>query len=302
MKINDIVYRGLSCKELTAGKLRAVVTTEVGPRILFFGINGKDNMLAEFDGDMDKKNVESFVAYGGHRLWSSPEDPVRTYECDSKPVTVEQLEDGISFTSPCDSVSGLQKTMILNLTEEGMDVCHIIENKGQWPIEFACWGLTQMKNGGLVVIPRNAERTGLLPNGNLVLWDYTKLNDKRLYLGEKFITVQADSSASAPIKIGMMNTSGYSAYINGGDMFVKYYFADKDETYPDGGCNCECYSCKDFTEVESVAPLMKVDKGCTANGYEFWTVVENVKMPAADDEKTLAKLTEDLKRTEEDDE
>lgn len=288
MNVKTIDYQGIASCELTAGNLRAVVTTEVGPRVIFFGFKNGENMLYECKADFKKKKCKEFVGYGGHRLWSSPEDPVRTYEADGNPVEVEETEEGVRFTSPADTVSGLKKSIVLNLTEEGMDVCHIVENVGQWPISFSAWGLTQMKNGGTAVLFQNTEDTGLLANRNLSLWPYTDLRDERLYLGDKYITVKADSGSKKPLKIGMMANKGCAAYINGGNMFVKYFFAEPQEQYPDNNCNCECYTCKDFTEVESLSPLTLAGKGEIVSGYEFWELYPDVELSDPRDEAAIA--------------
>lgn len=290
MDVNEVEFMGTKCMQLCCGDLSAIVTTEVGPRIVSFGRKNGKNHLATFAADFQRKNADEYVAYGGHRLWTSPEDKIRTYEHDSKPVKVAQEDGVVTFSSQRDEIAGVRKKISLSLTEDGLDIVHTVINESQWQIELSLWGITQMQSGGLLVIPQNAEDTGLLPDRNLVFWSYTDIHDERLYFGNDYITLYGDPKAKTPLKIGQLNKSAYAAYFNFGEMFVKSFFYDSDGSYPDYGCNFESYSCAEFTEIESLTQLERIDKGCAATGYEHWSLFGGVKTVKRGDEKAIRKI------------
>ena len=118
--------------------------------------------------------------------------------------------------------------------EAKVTVLHRITNKGLWPVELAAWSLSVMAAGGKEIIPQNARDTGMLPNRMISLWPYTKLNDPRVYWGEKYITLQQDINAKTPFKIGLNNEDGWAVYLNHGNAFVKYQHIPN-AVYPDFG-------------------------------------------------------------------
>jgi len=55
--------------------------------------------------------------------------------------------------------------------------------------------------------------------------------------------------------------------------------------YPDLGCNVELFTNPDFLEVETLAPLMKVESGRCATHEEVWTLFQGV--PDGNDENWI---------------
>jgi hypothetical protein len=93
IQTKEIVFGSLGrCLELSNGTVDVVITLDFGPRIVRYGFTGKQNMFNE---------GPSFVTpggyrfTGGHRLWHSPEDKVRSYEPDNDPVTMEIIDGGL---------------------------------------------------------------------------------------------------------------------------------------------------------------------------------------------------------------
>ena len=96
------------CISISNGRTKLLVTVEIGPRIIFYGINDKNIMFEDLDdttfkgGDFFNTNLKDegiWHLYGGHRLWKSPEY-IDTYYPDNKQVDVKKEEDGsITFIS-----------------------------------------------------------------------------------------------------------------------------------------------------------------------------------------------------------
>ena len=85
-----------------------LVTVDVGPRVIFYGYDGGENIFYEDEQDLINKGGEYFDdnlpnkgiwhIYGGHRLWKCPEY-LDTYYPDNAPVKVVEEKDGICFIS-----------------------------------------------------------------------------------------------------------------------------------------------------------------------------------------------------------
>ena len=265
-----------------------LVLTEVGPRILFFGFLGEENEFHEIPEHSGKRGDQTFRAYGGHRLWVSPETS-RTYYPDNVPVGVRREQDAFVFTAPPESMppgTGLQKEIVIKLAETGAQVTitHRIRNIGREPTEMAPWALSVMAGGGKAILPlpprapMSSDR--LLPEGVLVLWSYTDLGDPRWKIGTKYMQLQQTSNCAGPFKEqmgGIFNSSGWGAYFRRGHLFIKKAEVEKNAPYPDFGCNFELYTDMHSLEFETLGPLRKLNPGETAEHIERWCLFKNIE-------------------------
>ncbi len=276
------------CMRLTNGLLELVVTLDIGPRIIRLAMVGGENMMAELPEKEEPAN--GWKIWGGHRLWTSPEAMPRTYELDNDPIEYEMIEDGILLRHPRDPISGMIKEIEITMDEETtvVDVLHRVTNDNAWPVEFADWAITVMDKGGKLVAPFNTTDTGYLANRQMAIWPYSKMNDKRFWMGERFVTLQQETVCDGPFKIGMDNEQGWVACFNHGCVFIKHFLYDEDAVYPDGGMSFETYTCEDFIEVETLSPMETVAPGETLEHFECWELLPGVEMPANDDEVLAA--------------
>jgi hypothetical protein len=77
--LNEIQYGGYGkCIQITNGKIEAVVTVDVGPRVIRFGFTGGNNVFCEGASSKTESNLGEWKIYGGHRLWHSPEGNPRS--------------------------------------------------------------------------------------------------------------------------------------------------------------------------------------------------------------------------------
>jgi hypothetical protein len=250
-----------NCVEFLHQGLRLVVTTEVGPRILFFGFEDGPNML------LVKKEHEGlkdglYHSYGGHRLWIAPESRQRTYTPDSFPVEVSEVGDSRTFKSIIDEF-GIQKEITITPINDGFRLDHCIHNHGPETTELAPWAVTVMAPGGLCIVPQHplvpqGDDT-LLPVQPVVLWSYTDMTDPRFTWGKDFIKLRSTDDPN-PTKFGTFVSQGVASYANFGCIFTKR-FSGATGNYPDGGCNFESYTRPGMLEVESLAPLVTLSPG-----------------------------------------
>ena len=289
--MEKVSYLGLpNCYKLSNGAVEAVVTSDVGPRIIRYGFRGAENMLGEVPDATLATELGDFKPWGGHRLWVAPEAKPRSYAPDNSPLAVSlEGEREIRLTAPVEAATGIEKEMRVALDAESSGLCvtHRITNRNLWAIDAALWGLTIMRGGGTAIFPQEPYISWddrLLPARPLVLWHYTDLTDARWSVGKKFIRLSADEGASHPQKIGIMNKQGWAAYQLGRTLFVKRFAYEEGASYPDYGCNCETYTAGDFIEVESLSPLRRLEPGASAEHLERWTLFQDVETGATEDE------------------
>ena len=275
--------------QLTNGVIEAMVTVDVGPRVIHFATVGMENMFYQ---DVEKRPLgEAFPVYGGHRLWTSPEVLPRCYYPDNAPVEWEETENGASFTAPVEKINLIQKSLTLTLSETAPSVVltHYVENLGNWEVEFAPWSITMMDKGTKAVMPMPERETGVLPNRNIALWPYSDMGDPRVFWGKKYMTLTHNPGLTPPFKLGYNNEAGWAAAFNKGQVFFKFYEPDADGVYPDGGCSYETYVNGDMLEMEALSELTILAPGDAATFVEEWEIYPEGRVPS-NDEVELARI------------
>lgn len=295
VKITKVDYNGWKdCLEMSNGLIDLVATTCVGPRIIRFGLVGQKNEFCEIEEHSGKTGGDSWNIYGGHRLWHSPEAKPRTYYPDNFPIEWDIKEDRIYLNQPVEPTTGIKKDIEIHMSQDKpqVTVLHKLTNKGLWPVELSVWALSVMASGGKGIIPQPCRETGLLPNRLVVLWPYSKMNDERVFWGEKYITVNQDPNAQQPFKLGIPNEHGWAAYYNQGHLFVKKFRHDSKEKYPDFGCSWETYTNNRMMEMESLSPLKVLEPEEFIIHEEKWYLLDNIDCPQ--NEKDIDKIVENI--------
>ena len=279
---------------LSNGVIELVATLDVGPRIIRFGLIGGPNLFKEFPEQMGGTGEREWMSRGGHRLWHAPEAKPRTYALDNSPVQFAQHDDfSMTLTQQPETENGIQKQIdiLMSADDNVVTLSHSLTNLGPWTIEMAPWALTVMAPGGMAITPLPEKRPHtevLTPELPLVLWPYTDLRDPRLSLGSRYITLTQDAAATAPTKIGLGQPLGWAAYLNQGQLFVKYFDYDPSAIYPDFGCNFETFTNDAMLEVESLGPLNVLEPGDTADHDETWRLIADI--PAVQTEDDIDRL------------
>jgi len=258
--------------------------TKAGPRLVRLLVAGSEqNLLAELPEMTTPTPYGDYHILGGHRLWHAPEGMPRSYLPDNDGVQVENLPDGsVRLTQPVEPGSGMLKAMQLTLAPDApvLTIQHRLTNAGLWPVECAPWAITQLKLGGLAIIPQQigVPAAQLLPDRRMTIWNYTRLQDPRLHLGDDFILLEA-ASRLPPCKIGVPNPQGWLAYLIGEVLFVKRFNPQSDLPHPDSGCNTEVYCNDQFIELETLGALLVMQPGQTVTHTETWQIYTGVKFP-----------------------
>jgi hypothetical protein len=288
MKHSKTDYRGGDAVVLSTKALELAVTTAVGPRVVALNsVAGKKAGNLFLCLPDDEKRYHGYYLRGGHRLWHSPEDIIRTYQPDDEALAVKPLKNGVALAQPTEEKTGIQKAMKLEIFgERTVKVSHALTNHGLWTIETSAWALTMLRGGGygvLPLLPKGDHADGdLLPSYSLVPWTYTDLSLPLWNMHRDFIGIDVPKAKVAQ-KFGITNYPGWSAYWVEGVTFVKYAPVIKGATYPDLGCAFETFTNGEMIEFETLSPLVKLAPGESVTHVEHWGVFDGLKKPSTDE-------------------
>lgn len=284
MKITETHFEDHQAVKLENDQIKLWVTVSCGPRILGLSAFDSENLFVVLpDAALDYPGEGDYYLRGGHRLWYAPEIPERTYIPDNAPVDWQEFENGIRLVQPVDELTMVQKSMqiTLELDSPKVYINHFLKNVGQDVIELAPWAITQLRPGGLGVIPQkttNQDINGLQPNRHIVLWPYTKVNSPNIFLTDEGIFVKATIEEGA-LKLGAPNPLGWMAYATEDLLFVKRSEYREEAAYLDRRASSQIYCNPFFIELETLAPLQTLPPGESANHKEIWEVYQKGHWP-----------------------
>jgi len=282
--MNTTKFLDLDCVPLENASLSLLVAQSVGPRIVSLRFKDGDNLFAELPDFVTKRpDGELFHFYGGHRLWHAPEHMPRTYVPDDQPVDIVPTRNGLSITQQVETQTGIEKSIQISLADDKPQAIlrHTLTNRGLWPVECAPWAITQVKTGGVAILPQSREQTEYLPNRSLALWPYNDMASPHVTWGNRFILVRAQMQTA--FKVGFPNPRGWLAYWLDGTLFVKRAAFDAQAAYYDFGSSSECYCNGQFLELETLAPISRLAPGESATHTETWELYADVDFPKDED-------------------
>lgn len=264
--------------------MELLLSTSYGPRVVRCAPRGGPNLFAELPPTAETGRPtpfgEPWNAYGGHRLWHAPEDPVRTYVPDNAPLTVHERGSSVLLVQEIEPFTQLRKSIEVTLdpARPVATLVHRIENCGAFAVQLAPWALTMMAPGGVALFPLPPFRPfpeALLPATPLVLWPYTRLSDPRFTFGERLIQLRQDPDREEPQKLGYHDAAGWMAYRLGDALFVKR-FDPRPGLHADLGCNAEGFTDGSMLELETLGPLASIAPGEAVLHEERWTALAGV--------------------------
>lgn len=293
------VYKNFGkCLEIGNGRVKAVITVDVGPRVIFYGFKGKNMFKEDTEREVVKggaffddnfREGEEWRMYGGHRIWKSEED-LYSYVPDNYPVRVERFPEGALFEQPVQRLTGLCQTLRVSMDEDGrLTLEENLTNVSDSEVSLSVWGLTAMRCGGTEIIPLNCEDTGLLPQRNEVHWSYNDRRDRRFSENVRYAVLKQRRNVERPFKIGFYNNRGWAAYHLGKTLFVKR-FEVLPGAFPDFRCNYETYVNDKFLEMEVLSPVRTLSPGETASLTEVFELYDGVSFGGWTDDAIDAAL------------
>ena len=281
-----------NCYRLSNGDIEAIITADVGPRVIRYAFRGGPNFFSEMRESFGKSGESRWQLRGGHRLWVAPEtaedeSPI-TYAADNHAVDIKVTGSTVVATPPLEKEVGIQKQMEMTMSPSGgLTVTHRITNQGSLDRELSPWVLTMMAQGGVGFFglpPRGTHPEVLAPTNPLIIWAFTHLNDPRWLFLKKYVGLRQDPRHPSPQKIGSRSNGVWGAYALHGGLFLKHATASLDGEYPDLGSAFEMFANGDFLELETLGPLQRLKPGQTATHVENWSLHREVKIDRWDDE------------------
>jgi hypothetical protein len=121
----------------------------------------------------------------------------------------------------------------------------------------------------------NTDTAGLLHNRQFSFWPYTRINDPRLKLDDRFVLFKAEALLP-PFKLGYFNQHGWLAYWLDDILFRKTFDVQASLHHPDNNCNVEMYCNDQFVELESLGPLTMLLPGDSVVHTESWEIATSV--------------------------
>ena len=286
--VDSYSYYG-KCIRLENDSLEILITVDVGPRIIYLGLKGGENLLfnAAEDERVDNSPLfqkvfgegTSYHFYGGVRMWLAPQKIIYTESPDNDPVSVEEIENGVRLTCPEAKVIGFrsQMTVVMDPEEAKITVSADFTNTGEETKKNAVWLITQCAPGGVGFVPFVKPRpkrmrldlsnirledfqNPIKPGGALIMF-VGGFTDPRLKMDDRWITVSFSKEEPVPLKIGTRDTEGFALFAVNGCLLRWDFPYDEAADYTDYGSNFESYTDAAFTEMEMLGPYREYRKG-----------------------------------------
>lgn len=299
VKIVEKEYKNFGkCIFLENGTITLGATVEFGPRIIYFSLDGKPNIMFE---DTERRFTEKageygvWAAYGGHRLWCAPEINPETYFPDN--AGVEYAFDGKTLTlRPPATSFGKKFEMDIEMDDSKplVKLRHRIVNISDTEAEYAAWSITSL-TGGVCTVPLSRKKTGYLPNRVMSLWDYSDIHDSRFTLDNTAAVIRQDPGMQNPFKAGFNVEDGFMACAVEGQLFAKCFSEYENVVYPDYSCNAEVYTNSMFLECELVGEMKRFAPGSAAEISEQWCIFEHKDGSLSEPEKLLDAFDKKIK-------
>lgn len=281
LRIESAAYGGWDNNvRISNREVEAIVTGDVGPRIIRFAFKGQKNILAELPGQIGGRGEKKWMIRGGHRLWIAPEAKPRSYEPDNEPIRISVSAGRVIALQAPGPITGIQKRIELELDPDKnlLKLTHRLTNCGRKPFELSPWALTVMARRGTAIIPlpdKIPHFKRLTHNQQWSLWGYTDLGDPRWTFRPGYILFRQDPKRP-PNKLGIAHREGWVAYHLGTTLFIKRFDRVENGCYPDGGVNFETFSNEEILELESLGPLTTLAPGRSVIHRETWSLHRNV--------------------------
>lgn len=281
--LSTIHFNNTECLALQNQHYRLLASISGGPRILWFGLLGGENLFVELENFCIPTAAGDYHLRGGHRLWNAPEDPASTYLPDNEAVQVQEYRTDFLSLLQLPQSNGLRKSLQIQLLENGIvRVTHSLQNLSAVPVRLSAWAITIMRPGGTAYLPHpqgNTDEHGLLPNRSFVFWPYSDIASQQFRVGNAYSRLQTGFAEGECFKVGWHNPVGWLAYQWQNQAFIKRakYLSGSD--YPDLNCNAEIFARREFLELETLSPLVTLSANESVQHVEEWQIlqVENGK-------------------------
>ncbi len=280
---NLIDYAGWkNCILMSNGVFEAVITTEVGPRIIRYAEVGGDNVLYLDEFTAGQTEAPVWRAYGGRRFdYHLNGELVLTAE--NAPTDYEIGEDRVTFRLPIDEQRGISKEIIIRMCRRGgLEIKEILINHGSESVKISAVAATRLKPGGVCVTP--------WAKGNKIksLFEGEMLDTRRYKEGKEILFVQQDEVSRDNFAFGLLPAEQWCAYFNHGNMFIiTCPVIEGDLEYVDN-VNVVVRGLREKFEIETRSPIYTLVPGDKITHTEVFNIFTRNYIPKSEEDVKAA--------------
>ena len=234
-----------------------IITTSVGPRIVYLTYNNSDNILYD---DHTGFGVKEWLLYGGHRFTTAPESG-DSYFPDNSPCVVNTANDKLKITAPV-RPDQLQLSIEISGEINGFKINHILENRSGLAWSGALWAIT--------CIPRQAYVVASCSTDNIHYWPGT--DNSNWFVRDDLMHIKSGNFRG---KTGWYQPQGWlGATMNHTNLIISQTEFASEAECVDNGCNLEMFACKDWIEIETLSKRVTLLPGQQSQHLQQWSLSE----------------------------
>ncbi len=277
--VAKITYNGWADSyELTNAEVRVVVVPAIG-RIMHYGLKNGKNLLWDDPrfygvtlppGQPYRENgAVAWANFGGDKVWPTEQSKfadINGYAWppdhwfDGGTHQAEEIAGGVKIISGVSDFCGARCIREITLADSGSDL--IIKQtirkekrarkSSVEPIEFTVWNVTQIRNPLAALLNLNPNSS--LSDGIYFWNDETRANFRRR--GDVGIFTPSYSAAQ---KAGADSDHWLAAIVD--NTVIGEFFRRQAGVHPDGDLSAEVFTSPQYTELELLSPLTKLNPG-----------------------------------------
>lgn len=269
--VRVIPYAGWkNCIHITNTVFEAVITAEVGPRIVRFSRVGGPNMLwlDEFAAGQTEE-TKTWRAYGGHSFDAIVDDEAYLPP-ENQPVGYELMADGVQF-APVEK-DGLSKTIAVRMCRRGgLEIKETITNLGSEPRRVTVNGHTLLRGGGVAAVPFGQEDDVLC--GSVC---------PEIERGERLALIEHDESEPNGFRLHFGLEELWCGYFSQGNLFIMT--SPKQEEPCANGVNLSLEASARRFRMSSYSPEKTLQSGESFLHTEVWNIFTGMPSPCCEEE------------------
>lgn len=259
-----IPYAGWkNCLYISNTVFDAVITCDVGPRIIRYGKVGGPNLLwiNEFTAGQTQE-TKTWRAYGGHSFDAIvSNEPYLVPE--NQPVPYELDDDSVLFAPVIQG--DLTKTMKIRMCRRGgLEIIHTVTNTGKQPVNLALNGNTLLHTGGIACLP------GQILSGS---------KRSELMSGQFFSMHQQNLCSCDEYNLQFCSSDLWCAYFTQGSLFIM----TSPKQIIDNKCNLSWEVTPNRICMSTRSQEATLNNNESLTHTEVWNIFPDLPQPASED-------------------
>ena len=276
--VRVIPYAGWkNCIHITNTVFEAVITADVGPRIIRFARVGGPNMLwlNEFTAGQTEE-TKTWRAYGGHSF-DAVVGGVDYLPPENTPVPYELGKDNVVFSEV--EKNGIAKTISVRMCRRGgLEIKETITNRGSEPVKVTVNGNTLLNGGGVAAMP--------LKEDNIVFCGNVR---PEIQCGEELAMIEHNQAEESSFELGFELDELWCGYFSQGNLFIM----TSPKVEGAEGVNLGVDATNRRFRISSFSPEKELQPGESILHTEVWNIFTG--MPAPTNEAEAAAMLKNNK-------